>query len=150
MVWVTAGLRPSMIAGLRPSMNEIFSLLGRYTAYIGTWLQMFRNNVSVPSSQVKQCLFSDFFLIYFHLPFNLCRWSVLKTPGLGACEILKCGMICQWVLACSSDVMNLTRGVNRSWQEAKPLPCMYFEVKNAWTYRPTSTSPYFTTWCVIK
>jgi len=120
VVWV--------IAGLHRGMNEIFLLLGRYAAYLGTWLQTFRNTVSVPSSQVKQCLFSDFFLIYFHLPFNLCLWSVLKTPGQDACEILKCGMICQWVLAWSNDVMNLTRGVSGSWQEAKPLTCMCYEV----------------------
>jgi hypothetical protein len=87
-----------------------------------TWLQTFRDNLTVPSLQVKWCLFFWFFLLYFHLPFNLCRWPVLKTPGLdAACEILKCGMICQWGLTWSNDVRNLNRGVSRSWQEAKLL-----------------------------
>jgi hypothetical protein len=89
--------------------------------------------------------------IFTYLLKNLCRWSVLKTSGLdAACEILKCGMICQWVLAWSNDVMNLTRGVSWSWEEAKPLTCEYYEVKNVWTYRPTSTSPYSRAWCVIE
>ena len=99
------------------------------------------------SSSVSFPIFS---LVYFHLPFNLCRWSVLTSGLDDACEILKCGMIYQCVLAWSNDVMNLTRGVSRSWEETKPLSCMYYEVKNAWTNGPTSTSPYFTAWCVIK
>jgi len=34
-------------------VNEIFALLGCYAAYIGSWLQTFRDNLSVPSSSLK-------------------------------------------------------------------------------------------------
>ena len=34
-------------------VNEIFALLGCYAAYVGSWLQTFRDNLSVPSSSLK-------------------------------------------------------------------------------------------------
>ena len=36
------------------SKSEIFVLLGCYVAYVGSWLQTFRDNVSAPSSRVKR------------------------------------------------------------------------------------------------
>jgi hypothetical protein len=44
----------SVISGVRRGVNEIFALLEFYTDYIGSYLPMFRDNISLPSSRVKQ------------------------------------------------------------------------------------------------
>ena len=43
-----------VISSFRRGVNEILALLGCYTALIGSYLPMFRDNLSVPSSWVKQ------------------------------------------------------------------------------------------------
>ena len=43
----------TLISGLRRDVHEICGLLGNYAASCGNYLPTFRDNVSVPSSQVK-------------------------------------------------------------------------------------------------
>jgi len=43
-----------VISGFCRAVNEIRTLLGFYTAYIGTFLLTFRDILFVPSSEVKQ------------------------------------------------------------------------------------------------
>jgi hypothetical protein len=46
-------------SGFRRSVNEIFVLLGCYTALIGSYLMTFIDNVSSPSSKVFFSNFED-------------------------------------------------------------------------------------------
>jgi len=43
-----------MISGFHHKVDEICALLGYYTVYSGNSLMMFRDNLPVPSSMVKQ------------------------------------------------------------------------------------------------
>lgn len=38
------------------SLGQVFALLGCYAAHVGSWLPMFQDSISVPSSRVKQSL----------------------------------------------------------------------------------------------
>ena len=42
------------ISGFRPFINEIFTLLRYYAAYVGGWSRTFRDNLWVPYLRVKQ------------------------------------------------------------------------------------------------
>jgi hypothetical protein len=44
----------SVISGFRRNVNETCSLSGFYAAWNGNSIPTFRNNLSVPSSEVKQ------------------------------------------------------------------------------------------------
>jgi hypothetical protein len=42
-----------------PFMAEALALLGSYVVYVGNYLPLFRDDLSVPSSRVKQYIFLD-------------------------------------------------------------------------------------------
>jgi len=56
-----------VISGFRRDIDEICALLGHYAAYSGNFLPKFRDNLSAPSSRVKNSIF--FLLIFINSKF---------------------------------------------------------------------------------